>query len=528
MNQPSETDTIPVIEVKNPRTGETLYKVAEPTPEEVDKLYENAESAFKKLRAMSVRQRLNELLKLKTYLLKHHEEVAKRIVEETGKSMTDAIITEIFPVLDIIEYYNKHAESMLADKKAKTPIMLLGKKSMVIYEPIGSVLIISPWNYPINLSILPFICAFVAGNPVILKPSKETPLKGVMEDMVEKSGFLPGALQVAYASRRTADLLIDKKPAKIFFTGSVNVGKKVMARAAEMLIPVELELGGKDPMIIFEDANLERAVNGALWGSFVNSGQTCTSVERIYVHKTIYEQFLAMMKEKTERIITLNHPEGQADEHALMMGCMTAEFQIREIEEQLAASVQQGARIVTGGKREPGSHAFPPTIITDVTADMPIQCRESFGPVVTVTPFFTEEEAINFANDSEYGLSASVWSGDTERAWRVARQLVTGNVSINNALATQGNPALPFGGVKNSGFGRYKGAEGLYAFSNIKSILIDRNSSRLEAYWYPYSPKKYSLLISALESVFCTTPLGLIKTVITALKLELLIRKERL
>lgn len=528
MSRQNNSDTGYFYEVYNPRTGELLYKAIEPTAAEVDTMYQNADAAFQRLRVMTVRERLNELLKLKAYLLEHHAEVTRRIVEETGKCLTDAFLTEIFPFLDIIEYYNKHAERMLADKKAHTPIMLFGKKSRIFYEPMGTILIISPWNYPFNLSMLPFVCAFVAGNPVIMKPSKETPLKGVIEDLVEKSGFMPGALQVAYASRRTADLLIDKKPAKIFFTGSVNAGRKVMARAAELLIPVELELGGKDPMVIFEDTNLERAVNGALWGSFVNCGQTCTSVERIFVQRSIYEKFLALFKEKAERIVTLNHPEGRSSECALTMGCMTAEFQIREIEEQLAASVQQGARIVTGGRREPGSHVFPPTIITNVSPDMPIQCRESFGPVVTVTPFDSEEEAVQFANDSEYGLSASVWSGDISRALRVARLLVTGNVSINNVLATQGNPALPFGGIKNSGFGRYKGADGLYAFSNIKSVLIDKNSPRLEAYWYPYSDKKYALLRSALESLFQIGLINKFKMAATAIKLELLARKERM
>jgi len=528
MNNTGEEHTPPSIKVKNPRTGQLLYEVAEPTPEEVDRLYDAAAAAFGALRSMTVRQRLDELLKLKAYLLEHGEAVARRIVEETGKSITDALVTEIFAVLDIIDYYDKHAERILADKKAPSPIMLLGKKSRIVYEPMGTMLIISPWNYPFNLSMLPFVCAFVAGNPVILKPSKETPLRGVTEEMIEKSGFLPGALQVAYASRRAADLLIDKKPAKIFFTGSVNAGRKVMARAAELLIPVELELGGKDPMIVFDDANLERAVNGALWGAFVNSGQTCTSIERIYVQKKIYQPFLDMLKEKAERIVTLNHPEGRADEHALTMGCMTADFQIREIEAQLAASVEQGARIVTGGAREADSHVFPPTIITDTTSDMPIQCRESFGPVVTVTPFADEDEAARLANESPYGLSASVWSADVDRAWRVARRLVTGNVSINNALATQANPALPFGGVKDSGFGRYKGAEGLYAFSNIKSILIDRNTNRLEAYWFPYSRKKYDLLLAALNAVFRGGIINQVRAAVIALKLERLSRKRRL
>ena len=515
-----------VIEVRNPRNHELLYEVEEPTAAEVDQLYERANTAAATLRTMSVRQRLDELLKIKQYLLDHREQVARRICEETGKCITDAIITEIFPALDIIAYYNKHAEKMLADRKAHTPIMLAGKKSRVLFEPLGTVLIISPWNYPFNLSFLPWVCAFVAGNAAIIKPSKETPLKGVYEDMVAKSGFMPGALQVAYASRRTADLLIDKKPDKIFFTGSVNVGKKIMARAAELLVPVELELGGKDPMIVFEDANIERAVNGALWGAFVNCGQTCTSIERLFVHRNIYDGFLATMKEKAEKIITLNHPEGVNDECALTMGCMTADFQIREIERQLEESVAMGARIVTGGRREPGSHVFPPTIIADVTPDMPIQRDESFGPVVTITPFNDEDEAVRRANDCVYGLAASVWSGDAERALRVARRLVTGNVSINNALASQGNPALPFGGVKDSGFGRYKGEIGLHAFSNIKSILVDRNSGRCEPYWYPYSKKKYGLLLDAVDGVFRGGLGNLIKAGLTMLKLERLSRKD--
>ncbi len=521
-------DTSASITMHDPRTGNVLYTVQEPTREEVDRVYDVAYATAEKLRAMSVRERVAQLKLLRRYLTEHKDEVAQRIVAETGKSQMDALILDIFPVLDAMAYYEKNAERILADREIKTPIMQMGKSSRIFYEPLGPVLMISPWNYPFNLSVLPFICAFMAGNPVILKPSSYTLLKGLLEDIIAGSGFMSDALQVVYASRRTAGYLIEKKPAKIHFTGSTGVGRKIMQQAAAQLVPVELELGGKDPLIVFEDVDLERTIDGALWGAFCNCGQTCTSVERIFVQVGVYDAFVQRLCEKAQKITTLDDPRAQQDELHLTMGCMTTEFQIREIEAQLEEAVAQGAKILTGGVRQPDSHIFPPTIVTNVTPAMRIQSEETFGPIVTVTPFNSEEEAIALANDSCFGLSSSVWSNDTARAERVARALHAGSVSINNVMATHGNPALPFGGVKDSGFGRYKGEEGLYAFSNIKAVLIDKPRKNPEAYWYPYSPKKYRLLSRVMDRVFEGGWKNLIHVALLGLRLDRLARRKRL
>ncbi|NIA15939.1 MAG: aldehyde dehydrogenase family protein, partial [Nitrospiraceae bacterium] len=502
-----------------------LYRLHEYSDGEVADIYAHAWQAFDVLRAMTVRQRLDELLKLRRYLLDHKEQVVTRICEETGKSRMDALMTGLFAALEIIEYYDRNAERILRDEQVATPVMLWPKKSKIYYEPMGPVLIISPWNYPFNLSFLPFVCAFVAGNPVILKPSRYTPLKGMYEDMMGKAGFVQNALQVVYGTRVTGNRLIEGKPKKIFFTGSVSAGKKVMAQAAEHLIPVELELGGKDPMIVFDDVNIERTANGALWGGFLNSGQTCTSVERLYVQEGVYDKFVAALRLKTVQLKTGATTDASQDQGDLEMGCMTTGFQVDTVDRQVAEARERGADVLTGGQRRGGSYLYPPTLVANVDNAMEVACEESFGPVIAITKFKTEEEAVRLANDSPYGLSASVWSADLDRADRVARALETGNVSINNVCATQGNSALPFGGLKDSGFGRYKGPFGLHSFCNIKAIMVDRQNEDTELNWYPYSREKYALFKNLLDAAFGGGPFGLLKAMRIGLKLKKLSKK---
>ena len=513
--------------VKSPSNNQTLYEVNEPLDSDILWIYKKAGDVFEKIRDMPVEQRVQETLKLQKYIIENREKIITRIVQETGKCRTDALTSEIFGVLDIIEYYKKEAPRALADKKAHTPLILMGKKSKIYHDPLGTVLIISPWNYPFYLALVPCISAFLAGNSVIFKPSEITPLKGLLEEIFEKSGFMNEAIQVVYGSKETGQKLIEAKPVKIFFTGSVKTGKKIMESAAKNLIPVELELGGKDPMIVFADVNLDRTVNGAMWGAFTNAGQSCTSVERVYVQEEIYSRFVSKLEEKVNQLKLGSDSNLGQDKGDIDMGSMTAEFQVKIVEEHIEDAVNKGARILCGGKREKDSLFFPPTILLNVNPTMKIINEETFGPVMPVIKFSTEEEVIKKANDSDLGLSASVWSKDLVRAERVARKLEVGNVSINNVMLTEGNPALPFGGVKSSGFGRYKGEYGLYAFTNIKSVIIDSQSAKVEANWYPYTRNKYNIFSDLLEALFSNKG-SLVKTIMSGMKLESSANKEKI
>lgn len=515
------------IRVVNPRTGASLYTLTEPDASEFPAIFERGWNAFDAMRRLSVQERVAHVLRVRDYIRINKDAIIDRIVTETGKPRAEALLTEIFPTLDLIDYYEKNAAKILREQNVKTPILLMGKKSKIYHEPLGTVLVISPWNYPFNLSMTPILTALIAGNAVIFKPSEYTPLKDLLEEIFAASGLPQDAVQVVYGGKETGRALVDGRTSKIFFTGSERAGKSIMAHAANNLIPVELELGGKDPMVVFDDVNLERTVNGALWGSMTNSGQTCTSVERIYVQQGIYPQFTEMLSDKLSKLATPASP--RVGRHVTTdLGCMTTDFQIHKVEAQIRDAVQKGAKVECGGTRTDESHTFPPTLLSGVTPEMHIYYEESFGPVATITPFKDEAEAIRLSNDSPYGLSASVWSTDLERADRVARGILTGNVSINNVLATQGNSALPFGGMKMSGFGRYKGPHGLYSFSNVKSILVDKQGDKIEANWYPYTDVKYDLLSRMIDLMFTGKKLDFVRAILTGLKWEKEAQKSRL
>jgi acyl-CoA reductase-like NAD-dependent aldehyde dehydrogenase len=348
-----------------------------------------------------------------------------------------------------------------------------------------------------QLAMVPLLSALAAGNTVILKPSEVTPLVGkCMEDLLQKAGFPEGVVQVAHGGKEVGAAFTNGKPDYIFFTGSVRTGKIIQQVAAKELIPTTLELGGKDPMLVFADAHLERAAKGAAWAAFTNSGQVCMSVERLYVEKTIFPQFLALLKKEIKNL-------KQGNEQNADVGSMTFPAQLQIVKDQLEDALSKGARLESGLPPEMWANGMylPLTVVTNVNHQMKIIQEESFGPLLPVLPFENEEEAISLANDTVYGLNASVWTNDKEKARRVASKLVSGAVVINDAIISIANHGLPFGGTKQSGIGRYHGDAGLRIFCHEKAIVEDNGRKKSEIHWYPYSDK-FPLFLKLFKSYF--------------------------
>lgn len=487
----------------NPATGEIVGYSRMNAPEEAREAIRRARAAQPAWAALPLAERERYLARIRDYLVDNADAVSETIAKDVGKTRVEALATEVLTSALATDYYLKNARRFLRPRKVRGgSLLFLNKRSRIFRTPFGVIGIIAPWNYPLGIPMHEIVPALLAGNAVIFKTAPETQMVGrKIEEMIRAASLpadifihlnIPGAIigQILLEP----DLHVDK----LFFTGSVQVGKTLMAKAAETLTPVSLELGGNDPMLVCPDANLERAVNGAMWAGLQNSGQSCGGVERIYVHRDVYEPFVRLLKQRVETL-----RQGPNTDHNVDIGAMCTERQIKTIQRQVEDALTKGATLLAQVKIDP-AHAranfYPVTVLTDVDHSMELMREETFGPVLGVMKVDDMERAIELANDSSLGLTGSVWSGNTRRAVALGRRIHAGVITINDHLLTHGMAETPWGGVKESGIGRSHGELGFDEMTQPQVVTTELlHFAKRNLFWHPYDATLYDGLKGALQ-----------------------------
>ncbi len=471
--------------IRSPATRESVGEILVHGQADVEAAIAKAREAQREWARVPVAERARTVQGAIGILVEKREAVMKTIIDETGKTKLESLIMEILPSCDYINFWCGRAVKELADEKRKLHGYLRPyKKLMMHYRPLGVVGVITPWNGPFSLAINPTVQAVLAGNAVILKPSEVAPYSGDWAvRLLREAGVPEGVVQTLHGDGETGAALVGGGVQKISFTGSVRTGKKIAKECAEQLIPYTLELGGKDAMIVCEDADLERAAGGAVFNSMLNSGHVCMGVERVYVVETIADEF-----EKHVHEIVSKLRYGSGDD--IDVGSVFWDRQLPIIERHIEDAKAKGAEVVVGGESDTRDGLFyKPTFVRNVDHTMELMQEETFGPIVSVMRVADEEEAIRLANDSRYGLSGSVWTKDIKKGIEIAKRLETGSVVINDASMAYGAPEAPFGGMKDSGVGQVNGIGGLRGYTHQQPILIDRWAVRKERVWYPHTAK---------------------------------------
>ena len=488
----------------NPATGKTIGLTKINTIADLNRAVVLAREVQPAWEAVGYKERRRHLLLVRDYIAENAESLAEIISCDTGKTKIDALSTEVMSTAMAISYYATHAEALLKRRRLSGGSLLtFNKRSYVDRVPIGVVAIISPWNYPFAIPFHEVAMALIAGNAVVLKVASQTLQVGkAIQDALAAGDFPLGIFTLVNLPGSIAgNAFLESNINKLFFTGSVAVGKKLMAKAAERLIPVSLELGGNDAMIVCEDANLHRATNGALWAGISNAGQSCAAVERIYIEEPVYEEFVTLLKQKMEGL--KQGPDQNCD---VDVGAMTTEEQMEKVRNHLRDAKLKGGKIFSNPSLN-GSKAaglfIPPTIVEKVTDDMSLMREEIFGPVLGVASVKDIEEAVRRANTSSLGLTASVWSRNKKKAHAIAARLEVGSVMINDHLMSHGLAETPWGGFKESGIGRTHGYLGLEEMTQPRVVVDDiLPGMQKNMWWYPHDRKVFDGLLGGLYVLY--------------------------
>lgn len=482
----------------NPATGEMIGEVPVTGQREVKDAIDSAKKAFPEWSTLSFKARAAYLQKATSIIIRDSDEIAELITRETGKPKAESMATEVFVVLEEIKYWTHGTEKMLREENVKHGFIQKDIKSKIAFEPLGVIGAILPWNFPFSSCFTSLIPALMSGNTVILKPSEYAPFCALKAaNILKESGIPENVITILTGDGSTGRLLVESDVDRICFTGSVGTGKRIIQGSNNSFHPVTLELGGKDPAIICEDADLERASNGVVWGAFMNAGQTCASVERVYVVEETAERFIRKVVEKTKRLRVGNGLDPDID-----IGPLANRKQLDTVLSHVEDAVNKGAEILTGGEQmeELSDLFYAPTILINVNHDMLIITEETFGPVLPIMVVKNTEEAISLSNDSKFGLASSVWTQDIANGERIARKIKAGTCWINHLLHI--GPRTPWGGTKESGIGRAGSRYGLLDFVSIKHVSIDFSKKPNMWWWYPYNISQLGLFRGIFKMFF--------------------------
>lgn len=509
------TSTVPAID---PATGAIFAETPATQVSALPGMMAAARQAQRDWAALPLSARRQRIARFQRLFFERRMEAAELITRENGKPLAEALLTDVAVTLDIARYYLDHATRILRPRRVvHGNVAFLGRRGRLHWEPRGVIAIISPWNYPLLLPFGEMIPALLAGNAVILKPSEFTTRAAALGvDLLHAAGVPPAVCQLVVGAGDVGAALLEAGPDKIFFTGSVRTGRLVAQAASARSIPINLELGGSDPCLVLADADLERAASGVVWARFTNGGQTCVAAKRVIVEAPVYDRFVALLVAKVRSLQV-----GPGLERGVDMGPVIRESQLKDLERQLAATVARGARVLTGGKRRPdlGPTFFEPTVVTEAPLDSPLWREEVFGPVLPVVPASDVDEAVRLANDSAFGLSASIWTGHRARGEKLALRIEAGAVLVNDATSYVGAAEVPHGGEKDSGVGRSHGEFGMLETCRPRFVGSDRLDWMPKPWWFGYHADSLAARDAFLRFAFAPSILERIRALPEALKL---------